>query len=57
MSDNRSLKLQTMVDRRRGAYNPKPGLDRAFLKGLLLCFPVASAIWVGIIYSASRLAR
>jgi len=37
--------------------NVKPGLDRAFLKGLVLCFPVAFAIWAGIIYGASRLAR
>jgi hypothetical protein len=38
-------------------YDEKPGLNRAFLRGLILCLPVASAIWAGIIYSASRLAR
>lgn len=52
-----SLALPPLSDRRGYAHNEKPGLDRAFLKGLVLCFPVASAIWVGIIYSASRLAR
>jgi len=57
MTHSSILALQTHVDRRRYASDVKPGLDRAFLKGLLLCFPVASAIWAGIIYSASRLAR
>jgi len=35
----------------------EPGSNRTFLKGLLLCLPVASVIWAGIIYGASRLAR
>ena len=52
-----SLALQPLCDRRSYTHNVKPGLDRAFLKGLVLCFPVAAALWVGIIYSASRLAR
>ncbi len=52
-----SLPVQPLCDRRSHGHNVKPGLDRAFLKGLVLCFPVASAIWAGIIYGASRLAR
>jgi hypothetical protein len=38
-------------------YNLKPGLSRNFLNALTLCFPVASVIWAGIIYAASRLVR
>jgi len=57
MTYDNGLALQPLSDRRSYAHSVKPGLDRAFLKGLVLCFPVASAIWVGIIYGASRLAR
>jgi len=57
MTYDNGLALQPLGDRRSYAHNVKPGLDRAFLKGLVLCFPVASAIWAGIIYGASRLAR
>jgi len=57
MTYDNGLALQPLRDRRSYVHNVKPGLDRAFLKGLVLCFPVASAIWAGIIYGASRLAR
>jgi hypothetical protein len=36
---------------------PKPGLSRNALVSLLMCFPVACAMWAAIIYSAVRLAR
>lgn len=38
-------------------YNRKPGLSRGVLNALLLCFPVSSIIWAGIIYAASKLMR
>jgi len=37
--------------------NVKPGLSPRILKALIVSFPIASAMWAGIIYSASRLAR
>jgi hypothetical protein len=36
-------------------YSVKPGLSRGMLNALLLCFPVSSIIWAGIIYAASKL--
>jgi len=36
-------------------YSCKPGLSRGFLNALMLCFPVSSVIWAGIIYLAARL--
>jgi len=38
-------------------YGRKPGLSRGFLNALMLCFPVSSIIWAGIIYAAARLVR
>jgi len=38
-----------------GEYKRKPGLSRGFLNALMLCFPVSSIIWAGIIYLATRL--
>jgi len=38
-------------------YYLKPGLSRGFLNAVILCFPVSSVIWAGIIYAASRLFR
>jgi hypothetical protein len=35
----------------------KPGLSRGFLNALMLCFPLSSVIWAGIIYAAARLVR
>jgi hypothetical protein len=35
----------------------KPGLSLNFLKALILCFPVSSFVWAGIIYVAYRLVR
>jgi len=49
--------LRSFADQRSYVLRTKPGLSRNFLRGLVLCFPLASALWVGIIYSASRLAR
>jgi hypothetical protein len=56
-NDNNSWVLEPLCEPQSDTQDLKPGLGRAFLKGLVLCFPVASAIWAGIIYSASRLAR
>ena len=35
----------------------KPGLTHDFMRALLLCFPLASIVWGGIFYAASRLVR
>jgi hypothetical protein len=57
MTYDSGLVFQPLCDRASYTYDENPELNWAFLKGLILCVPVASAIWAGIIYSVSRLAR
>jgi len=37
--------------------NAKPGLEPGFRNALMLCCPVSSVIWAGIIYATLRFLR
>jgi hypothetical protein len=57
MTNRNTLVLHHQWGRFCDEHNLKPGLSRGFLNAVILCFPVSSVIWAGIIYAASRLVR